>query len=299
MKRVVLPRGIDDLRRLATVEVAALHGTRLNPADVTEAVEQHWRAVVAEEQEQAAQRLAKRRRALVWNAVGKVIPELYRDAWPIDATTARDQMIRRIQDRVYDPVAYQQAIQAGTRIAHGQETMVFLTGASGAGKSTLAAILLRQIAHTWCQSWKQGVVDPRDKFTLDGDPTFARLMCFSRKDEAFTNSIVWISARELVESQKHNQDTSLFSTAPILVIDDAGQEPTQVNIGGVGHVLWARHERAASAVTVLTTGLCDPAKESMYEYLAPLTARYSHALTRRVSEIGRATVIRCKMETRS
>lgn len=283
--------------RQAVLQIAKQHHVDLSEVDVNSEVQSYWLNLKREEEHQEAKQLAKRRRSLVWRTVGQVIPDHYRGCVPPDSIAdlaQRAEMVSLIRKRVYGTTATKQALATATQMATGQVRTALLTGLTGAGKTTLVALMLRQMAFHWHQHWRDGVVDPNDRVSLDGDPVFHRLLCANRRDEAFTDVFVWTTSREIVAAQKKNAHYgSHLKKAPILVIDDLGGEPTQVNIGGVDEILWARHDGSRKLVTLLTTGYCNPAREDMEGYLEPLTARYSEAFTRRVSEPGQCVVIRC------
>lgn len=288
--------------RQAVVRIAGEHHVDLSGVEITPEVQEHWLFLKRQEDHQEAERLAKRRRSLVWQTVGQVIPEHYRGCIPhlavSDPGKARE-MQTLIGKRVYGMVAYRQALDAASKLATGQARMVTLLGLTGAGKSTLAAIMLRQMAFHWHQHWRDGVVDPSDRAHFDGDTIFNRLLCMNRRDEAFSGVFVWTTARDLVAGQKKSAHFSdSFRKAPVLVIDDLGGEPTQINLGGVDEILWARHDSSRKVVTILTSGYCNPLRDDMSGFVEPLTARYSEAFTRRLTEPGQCMVIRCpKKET--
>lgn len=285
--------------RAAAVKIAKDHGVNLIDREVTEEVQAHWFKVQADEAHAVSEQYAKERRSMVWRAVGSVIPDRYRGINTLDAISdesKRAKMVDILSERVKDVDAYDQTIAAAKEIAEGRAQTILFGGVTGAGKSTLAALLLRSIAYEWHKNWREGVTGPRST-VLDGDPTFARLLCANRRDQSFTGCIVWTTSREIVAAQKKSPDGARkFIDAAILVIDDIGGEPTQTNIGGVDEVLWARHDAGRSKVTILTTGFCDPKSEKMDLYLRPLASRYSVAFTRRVSEPGSAIVIKCNVE---
>lgn len=280
----------------AVLQIAREHGVTLTDAEVTPEVVEHWCSVSREEKIVEAKALAKRRRELVWRTVADKIPTRYRSALPVHAVKDKDAARATIKARLTDVDAYKKTIETAERIAKGQLSTVTFAGPTGAGKSTLAAILLRAVASYWHAHHEAGYVDPSTRTrTLDGDPTFARLMSENRKDEAFSTCILWTTAREIVEAQKRNESMDHFKSVPILVIDDLGGEPTQVNIGGVDEVIWARHDKGRAVVTILTTGFVDPTQEGHAAYLAPLVKRYSEALVRRVAEQGVAETIRVEV----
>lgn len=283
----------------AAVKIAGEHGVELKASEVTEEVQAHWFKVQDDEFVAQSKQLAKNRRSMIWRTVGTIIPDRYRSIVPLDSIadeSKRSEMIDVVTSRVKCGAAYQQTIEVAQSIAEGKTSTVLFAGMTGTGKSTLAALLLRSIAYAWHKNWRAGVTDRRNT-APDGDPTFARLLCKNRRDEAFTGCIVWTTSRDIVAAQKKSPDGARrFIDAAILVIDDIGGEPTQSNIGGVDEVVWARHDAGREKVTILTTGFCDESAEDMDLYLSPLARRYSVAFARRVAEEGRATVIRCDVK---
>lgn len=165
------------------------------------------------------------------------------------------------------------AMSAAEHLRRERGAVVLFTGLSGAGKSTLMAFVLRVLARDI----------PREKFAKNRDFMPGGLFGEEWEGNDENPYVGWTSSYDLFDAAKAD-DLRVFNEAPLLAIDDIGNEPDQVNVRAVSHVVWKRHDAMRS--TILTTGFINEhaPPEDREAHLAPLAARYGSAFVRRLGQ---------------
>lgn len=165
------------------------------------------------------------------------------------------------------------AMTAAEHLRRERGAVVLFTGLSGAGKSTLMAFVLRVLARDI----------PRERFDRNTDFMPGGLFGEEWEGNDENPYVGWTSSYDLFDAAKAD-DLRVFNETPLLAIDDIGNEPDQVNVRAVSHVVWKRHDAMKS--TLLTTGFINEnaPPDDREAHLAPLAARYGSAFVRRLGQ---------------
>lgn len=189
-------------------------------------------------------------------------------------------MIEKINERVHTR-DNARIIQAAREAAHDalfkRGMVVLFAGPTGVGKSHMLAFTLRTMAnfvpleppHTNSVSARKSGGIFSDDWPHEGsDP-----------------AILWTSAKKLFEAAKRDEDIRPYEDVSVLVLDDIGNEPRQVNITVAHDIVFDRYDNKKTIFA--STGYMDEHADptDLDAFLAPLAERYDKAFVRRLAKV--------------